>query len=1025
MALTCALLMSPAALFAQGVAVRGTVTDENGPLAGVVVTVQGTKTVAITDADGNYSIAAGENGVLEFTCIGYKKASERVGERTTVNAEMEQETLRMNEVVVVGYGTQRREAVTGSVATLRGAELAQNPSGNITQAIQGRVAGVEMTQTSSRPGAEMQIRIRGMRSLTASNDPLVVLDGIPFAGTLGDINPSDIRSMDILKDASATAIYGSRGANGVILITTVKGAQGQKATVTYNGYYGVKNAIKVPMMDGPTFAKLRAVRGQFSNDVDEADDVNTDWQDLLYRTGVITSHDFNVSGGTATGAYSFGGSYYHDQAVIPTQNYTRYSWRANAEQGVKMFRFGLTSNNNYNTSHGMQLGMYGPLNSSPLANPYNADGTLKRTVRMNGSDVQYVLTRQVLEDNEDAWRNDTRAFGSYNTLFGEVSIPYVEGLKYRVNVGANFNTRHNGTFTGIGIGSSNETTESSAANNYYWTINWAVENLLTYDKTFAEKHNVSVVGLYSAEQTTYSRFYASARGIPIDELQYWNLGLAEQDPVLTSDNQAYQQSGLLSYMGRVMYSYDDRYMLSAAIRSDGSSRLAPGHKWHTYPAVSVGWNIHKEEFMSGIEQLNSLKLRAGFGQTSNQAVDPYKTLGELRTRPYNFGDTHVKGYYVDQLPNIKLGWEFSTTYNFGLDFSVLNNRLWGTMEYYVQKTDNVLQGLNLPPTSGVSSYTANIGKTENKGFELTLNGMILNNYNGFSWEAGVNFYVNKNKLVELASGEKRDIQNLWFVGYPINSIYDYERIGLWQEGDLYMDIYEPSSTPGQSRLVPGDIRVKYTGGYDADGKPLRQIGSSEGADDRQVMSMDPDFQGGFNTRLSYKGIDLSVVGAFKSGGLLISSLYSTSGYLNMLSGRRGNVDVDYWTPENTGAKYPNPAGTKSNDNPVYGTTMGYFDASYLKIQTITLGYNVEPKWVKKAGVDRLRVYATVQNPFVFFSPYHNESGMDPEPNARGNDGSFSASSQFNANNSALNRIYVVGTNTPNTRNWLFGLNLTF
>jgi outer membrane receptor protein involved in Fe transport len=451
-------------------------------------------------------------------------------------------------------------------------------------------------------------------------------------------------------------------------------------------------------------------------------------------------------------------------------------------------------------------------------------------------------------------------------------------------------------------------------------------------------------------------------------------------------------------------------MLTLTYRTDASSVLAEGHKWHSYPAVSVGWNIKNESFMNSISFINSLKVRVGVGQTSNQSINPYSTLGLLSTRPYNFGETNYSvGYYVSTLPNPKLGWEYSKTQNFGLDFALFNNRLSGTVEYYITDTKDLLLSVNLPSTSGVGSYMANVGKTQNKGLEFSLNGVILDNLNGWTWEAGFNLYTNRNKLVQLASGQKRDEGNWWFVGHPIDVIFDYEKVGLWQEEDLHRNILEPGGNVGM-------IKVKYAGEFNDDGTPKRQIGP----DDRQIMDLEADFQGGFNTRVAYKGIDLSVVGTFKSGGTLISTLYSASGYLNMLSGRRNNIKVDYWTPENTGAKYPKPGGVMSSDNPKYGNTLGYFDASYLKIRTMSLGYNFESiRNLRNFGVEKLRLYFTVQNPFVMFSPYYKESGMDPETNSYGNENAAVPLS----NN--LKRLLTIGTNTPSTRNYLIGFSLTF
>jgi len=990
--------------------IKGRVLDDQGkPLPGVSILVKGTSTSTTASNTGNFSISVpSASSVLVFSYIGFTSKEIPVRNQTDINVTLLPSAAELEQVVVVGYGTQRKEAVTGSVANISGEKVREVPAPNIAQAIQGRIAGVNISQTSTKPGATMQILIRGARSLSASNDPLVVLDGIPFPGSIGDINPNDIKSIDILKDASATAIYGSRGANGVILLTTNRGQQGAPAQVSYNSYTGLQTLFaKYPMMNSQELIALRKAAGLFTtNGVDESNDTDTDWQDLFYnKSAVVTSHDVGVSGGSATGNYSFGGGYYKNQSLIPTQQYTRYSMKASLDQQIgKLFRIGFTSNNNYNLSEGNQVGVYGVLSNTPMSNPYNADGSLKRTIRMP-QDESWIYTNQSTKDLSDKWLNETRGFATYNSFYGEVKIPGVEGLKYRANLGLDFIQNNNGNYTGVGIGSATATTVSTAGVSNSQTYHWTLENLLTYDRTFSEKHNINVVALYSAEQNKFNSSSMSARDIPSDAFQFYNLGQANGE--LTIGNGNYNLSGLMSYMGRVMYSYDNRYLISATLRSDGSSRLAPGHKWNTYPAVSVGWNLMNEPFMKGITAIDRLKIRVGYGQTSNQSVNPYQTLGLLSTRPYNFGDTNYAiGYYVSQLPSPSLGWEYSQTWNYGLDFSVLKNRINGTFEYYVTNTNDILLGIALPPTSGVGSYTANIGQTQNKGWELSVNGNIFNNKDGWSWDVGLNLSANRNKLVSLASGQTRDEGNAWFVGYNINAIYDYEKIGLWQAGDPYLSTLEPGGNVGM-------IKAKYTGDYDATGKPTRAIGAA----DRQIMNVDPKLSGGFNTRVAYKGFDLNVVGLFKDGGILISTLYGSSGYLNLLSGRRNNVKVDYWTPDNTGAKYPKPGGIASGDNPKYGSTLGYFDASFLKIRTISLGYDFNRDLIKDSKV-RLRMYLTVQNPFVMFSPYYRESGMDPETNSYGDENAA-------VTNTYQRRFLTVGTNTPSTRNYVAGLNLTF
>lgn len=1005
------VLLIPNLALAQR-SLRGKVVSEEGTaLANASIQVKGTTTSTSSASDGTFTltIPSGRT-ILNISYVGYISQDFTVDNQTEIVVTLASQTTSLEDVVVVGYGTQRAEAVTGSVSSIRGDALREVPSANISQALQGRLPGVEMTQTSSQPGAVMQVRIRGSRSLSASNDPLIVLDGIPFPGSIADINPNDIKSIDILKDASATAIYGSRGANGVILVTTDKGSMGQNAKFNYNGFAGIRELFaRYPMMNGPEFAALRKAAGQYSNSLDESDDTDTDWQDLLYTTGLMNSHDVGVTGGTQSGMYAFNAGYLNDLGVIPTQGYKRYSIRGSLDQNIgSHIRVGFTTNSNFSLNQGSNVGIYGILSMSPIANPYNEDGSWKRTIRMP-LDEPWSYSKDVVNNLKEQWLSQNRAYGTYNTLYGEFSVPGIEGLKYRANLGLNYRQSNSGSYTGSGINSTNPETESTASIGNAMTTDWAIENILTYDRTFNQKHNFNVVALYSASENRYNDSRVNARDIPADAFQFYNLGQAAGEITVNPNEQNYRVSGLMSVMGRVMYAYDNRYMVSATLRSDGSSRLAKGHQWHTYPAVSVGWNIANESFMKDASVVNSLKLRLGYGQTSNQSVAPYATLGRLSTRPYNFGDEYSTGYYVTELPNPSLGWEYSETFNYGLDYGILNNRLSGTIEYYKTNTKDLLLGVGLPATSGVGSYTANVGQTQNKGIELSLNGVIVDNKNGWTWEAGLNLYANRNKLVGLASGAERDENNWWFVGHPIDVIYDYEKIGLWQEGDPHLSVLEPGGNVGM-------IKVKYTGDYNADGTPVRAIGP----DDRQIMSIEPKFQGGFNTRVSYKGFDLSTVAAFKNGGTLISTLYSSSGYLNMMSGRRNNVKVDYWTPENTGAAFPKPGGIASGDNPKYGSTLGYFDASYLKIRTISLAYNFDNnRWIQDLGVSKLRLYVTAQNPFVLFSPYKDVSGMDPETNSFGNENAAVAYSQN------LRRLLTIGTNAPATKTYLMGINLTF
>jgi TonB-linked SusC/RagA family outer membrane protein len=1015
-------LFSSSLLFGQdgGEPVHGRVVDSTGsPVSGASVLNVKTKKGASTGQDGSFTIRAASGQALQVSYVGFEATRVIYKGEANLVVTLARANSTLNDVVVIGYGIQRKEAVTGSVASISGGNLREVPAPNISDALQGRLPGVAISQTSSQPGATMQIRIRGTRSLTATNDPLVVLDGIPYPGSIGDLDMNDVKSLDVLKDASATAIYGSRGANGVILITTYKGTSGQDPRLAINSYYGINKIFSYfPMMNGPQFAALRKAAGLYKNQdgsvqlgTDESLTNNTNWQKLLYQTGKVTNEDVTVSAGTKRGSYSLGGAFYENDGVIPTQSYRRYSFHAAVDQRVgKYLRMGFTTNSNYSYTQGSQVSLYNTLSNSPLATPYNANGSIKYVIAMP-LDQQWVVTKKVLDSLKNNYLSQQKGYSTYNSVFGEVQIPGVTGLAYRINVGLNYNQTNNGSYTAVGVNSNNPTAPSTASSSASSNIDWTIENLLTYDRTFG-KHQINALGLYSTEKSQYNLSTISGIGIPADALQYYNIGAAGQEiDVLNGyPYQQYNQRGLLSWMGRVMYTYDNRYMISGTVRSDGASVLAPGHQWHTYPAVSAGWNLANENFMKPFSMINQLKLRVGYGETSNQAVNPYSTLGVLNTNNYNFGATNAVGYYVQNLPNPILTWEYSKTWNYAVDFSVLNGRLSGTIEYYNTKTNGLLQSVTLPPTSGVNSYVANVGNTQNKGVEFSLDGTILKTPSGFTWEAGVNMSFNRNKITKLNSGVTADQTNWWFVGKPINVIYDYKSIGLWKTAADSTSGYENILQPGAN---VGAIRVLYTGTKGSNGAPTRAISP----DDRQVMNADPNFIGGFNTRFAFKGFDLTAVGIFQSGGILVSTIYGPSGYLNLMSGRRNNIQVDYWTPTNINAKYPKPGGQMSGDNPVYASTLGYFSGSYVKVRSLTLGYNFT-KWVKQFNIPQARLYVTAQNPFVIFSPYHKASGLDPETNSYG-DQYQAVTTQY------MHRTLTQGFNTPATRSFLVGLNLTF
>ncbi len=1022
--MVCALLM-PVMAFAQNITVNGSVVgSDNEPIPGAYVAVANSSNGTVTDLDGKFSLSVASNATLEVSFMGYVTETVAVNGRTTLAIVLHEDSEALEATVVIGYGTAKKSDITGSISSVGGNDLREIPANDISRALEGRVAGVQMTQTNTKPGSSMQIRIRGQRSLSASNDPLIVLDGIPFMGNLSDISPNDIKSMDILKDAASTAIYGSRGANGVIMITTYKGVEGSDARISFNSYVTMKKAIKYPMMQGEKYIKLRKMAGSFSNSIFESDDVDTDWQDLFYRTGLTQNYELSVSGGTKSGSYRFGTTYYKDQAVIPTQAYDRISLNGSVDQKIgKWFKIGFSTNTNYNTNQGNQVDLYAVLSKSPLVNPYDANGDLLWRVDMPQDANQYIFTRERVEEltAKGVYNNESRSLGTYNTGYLQFNFPWIEGLNYKVSVGLNYRNSRGGSFTGSGV-NAQEGSQNGASWSFSETQNWTVENLLTYDRTFG-KHHINAVALYSAEQTTSQGQSLNGKNIPNELFQWYTIGECLASDI-TVGKGSYSQSGLLSYMGRAMYTYADKYMLSAAVRSDASSRLAPGHQWHTYPAVSAGWNIHKESFMAGTKGwLDELKVRVGFGETSNQSISPYATLGGLGTSVYNFADElYSTGYRVTTLPNDDLGWEYSMTWNYGLDYSFFQGRLRGSVEYYRVSTKDILLSLGLPSTAGVGSTTANIGATQNRGLEFTVNGTIIDN-DDWNWTAGLNFYANRNKLVALADGTKENTGAGWFVGMPLNCIYDYVYDGLWQVPaneleEKIMDKLEPSKFNDKTGFKDaiGTVKVKYFGEYDENGVPTRAIGEA----DKQARSSEPIFAGGFNTTLRWKNLDFSVIGAFQAGGILLSSLHTSESYLNMNSGRRGQLDVDYWTPENTNARYPRPGSVNSSDNPKYASLLGQFNGSYFKIRTITLGYNLgRVSALKQAGISNCRVYATLQNPgLVLFSDFHKETGLDPETNS-------SSGNTATGGRPGPGGLSYVGFNTPQTRNFLFGVNLTF
>ncbi|RZL50766.1 MAG: TonB-dependent receptor [Pedobacter sp.] len=1015
MALLIFLLgLTPMLLFAQ-TTIKGKVLDERNlpmPGAGIKLKLSGKSTV--TDANGDFTISAGsEEKTLVVSYIGYPAQEIEIKSGTTTyNVTLTPDSKNLNEVVVIGYGTQKRRDVTGSIVSLSGAAIKEVPVANIQQALQGRLAGVEVQSVGTAPGAGAQIRVRGERSINASNNPLFVVDGIPYNGTLNDINPDDIASLDVLKDASATAIYGSRGANGVILITTKRGVAGD-TRVTFNSYYGVtKITDKYNVYNADQYRALRDY-SIFTQDymADEKQGIatgrNTDWQDLMYKDGYITDNNLSISGGSDQSQFSVGGGYFKQTSVLPSQNFARASFRATGDFKIgKRVKVGFNNLSNYSITNGSQFGLnvFPLLTLSPLSSPYNADGSVNKKPAGNTDDQNTTHNPLLLLTNENQWVDRVRRFRTFTSLFGEVNI--YDGLKYRLNAGLDFNQQEGDQFRGTDSYFRPGQTNIAAVNNGTGA-KYSIDNLVTYDKTFAQKHRVSVTALFGIEEEQFHNTSVSKEAITADFVQFYNLGLSAVEPAAVLGGSE-ASTTLISMMLRANYVYNDKYMITLTGRRDGSSRLGAGNKWKQYPAISGGWSITNEDFMKDVKVFSNLKLRAGYGVTANQSIDAYSTLGGVASNGvrYNYGNISQTGYYVNRIVDPKLDWEYTKTTNIGLDFGILNNRITGSVDWYTAKTDKLLYGIPLPPTSGINeNYLTNIGNVSNKGLEVALSSQNIKTEGGFSWSTDLNFSLNRNKLVALNETTTQVINAQLFVGQPLTAIYDYKKIGIWQTNE--------ATEAAKYGFVPGQIKIED---HNGDGKLT--------VDDKYVIGNgQADVQGGMTNRFSYKGFDFSFVVYARFGGTLISQIHQPlGGYLTINDGRRNQLTVDYWTPTNPTNAYPSPnvaGGLLSSPlTSDAGTTLGYFDASFVKVRSINFGYSFDSKLAKKLGAQKLKIYVTAQNPFIVYSPYVKAGGLDPEPTGTGNQG---VSNPGNISSRAL----TIGATTPPTRSFLAGLNVTF
>lgn len=1021
--------------------VSGRVTNEKGePVSGVSVTVKSTNNGTVTNSSGSYSLSVPQNATLVFSYIGYESREFRTGSGSTLNVQLQPTDKELDQVIVIGYGTQRKRDVTGSVVSVSEKTLKEVPAPNVISQLKGRVAGVDIVSNSATPGASGSIRIRGNRTLTTSSGssdaldgPLLVVDGIPFGGSINDINTEDISGLEILKDASATAIYGSRGAGGVILISTKRGRTG-KAIFTYDAFHSISSILgKYKVMNGTEYAQFKAdaaaynrstwptSAGTSSYQLTQAEKdalaagISTDWQDLIYRKGFTTSHSLGLTGGNEGTQYGMSIGYYKEQGIIPNQNFERATLRTTIDHRIgSRVRIGLNTFNtlSYSNTPGGGGVPSGLVRLTPLAAPYNPDGTVNLQPAIGSIDAANISPLTLLTKASSILARNRR-LRTFNTLYGEVQI--IEGLKYRLNLGLNFEQQNGSGYNGPLTYTNNATVQSSSnanvTNSESW--NYDIQHLLTYNKVFAQKHRLDFTGLFEVIKDHNQASGFNVTGVPADYIQNANFGLASGQPTVSQGS--FSETGLLSYMGRVNYGYDNRYNFTATVRVDGASQLSPGYQYFTYPAFGVGWTISNERFMRGATFINNLKLRGGWGISGNRNVGAYSTLGALTASTYNFG-TSTQGqqlaYTVTSLANSSLSWQSTSQTDIAIDFGILKNRITGTVEWYKQQTKDILLSVNLPASNGAGSTLKNLGRTEGSGLEITLSSINVQTRSGFTWSTDLNFFYNREKITQLTTPTEKAITgNGWFVGQPLTVIYDLKKIGIWQLEDSVKGLLSKQTSPVQ---YPGQIRIEDVNG---DGKI--------DANDRQVLgNFQPDWEGGLTNRFSYKGFDLSIV-IFARMGMKVLVPYLTAdgganGFPFYNQSRANQLKTDYWTRNNPTNAFPAPdAGT---DRLLFGSTLGYQDGSFIKCRSINLGYEIPVSTLKRTGISSLRVYLNATNPFMIYAPFVRD-GFGPDPEGNGYGGAVNAAGSGEVGVGA--RQISVNLNNPSQRMFTLGLNVRF
>lgn len=949
----------------QNFIINGKVTDaETGQgLPGVNIVLKGHDAGTSTDQEGNYSLeipaAEKENGILVVSFIGYLMQEIPVGGNTSVNISLQEDIVGLDQVVVVGYGTQKKSDLTGSVSQVKAEEINSYPSANVLQALSGRAAGVQVLQSTGAPGTGPSVRIRGQNSIQGENEPLYVVDGFPISGSNPTLlNNSDIESIEILKDASATAIYGSRGANGVVLITTKQGKAG-KTMVDFETSYSTQSLRKkLDLMNAREYALLnneQAVNDNldpyFTQDEINALGAGYDWQDLVFQSAPMKTASLNVRGGNQKTQFTVSGSAFGQEGIVKGSDYNRYSLRANVNHEISdKFRVTLSSTlsqlrterkDNDGGSRGRSM-IGAAISAPPVLEPYNGDGTY--TVLADEYPFVAVdLTNPLNYINEQY--NKTKA----NVVLANAALIYnpIEELTIKISGGIENRDDRTDNYTTRNFINS----DGSAGVSTGQFTSHLSENIISYNKTFGERHELSALAGFTYQDFIRTSLGASGIGFLADAFGTHDLGAAATPGIPGS---GYSKAVLLSYLGRVNYTYNNKYLFTASFRSDGSSRFSEGNKWGYFPSGAFAWRISSEEFLKDHPRISDLKLRTSWGFTGSQAIDPYATLSRLESGNTIFGDEMVSTFAPNrQLPG-DLKWETTEQFDVGLDLGLFSNRLYLTADYYVKNTRDLLNTVRLPSSLGFTTTIQNVGKMQNKGFEFSLDAKAMTGE--FSWDIFGNIAFNRNKVVKLHNGE--DI-----LGNFINVLVVGDNFSILREG----------------RAV-GQFWGYQEEGYDETGRITYRDLSGDGeiseADKTYIGDPNPDFIYGLTSDMSYKNFQLTIFVQGSQGNDIfnVSSIPSTMDYGQGLNMPR-EVFLDHWTPQNTDARYP----VISRNYSVRVSDRWVEDGSYLRLKNVQLAYNVPAGKIGVKWLNSAQIYVSGQN-LVTLTDY---SWWDPEVNSRG------------------------------------------